>query len=323
MSTAERTAQDAPIAPSPAPEPPSRPRRRRRMIDGIPTPGPVESIIKGIVLLICCAAVVVPFIGVVSTSIATPEQVTDAGGFVLLPKGLDFDSYRLIFAGGVVTRALGVSIFVTAVGTAISLALTASLGWALSRRGTFGNRPLLLIVLISLLFGPGIIPGYLVVQRLGLLDTLWALIIPTCVSAFNVVVVSSFFVQLPQEILDSAKVDGAGELQLFLRIGLPLSKAVFAVVGLFYAVGYWNSFFNALLYLNDNSKWPLQMVLRTYVVQGTQLGSQDIGIDTASLPPQISLQMAILVVSVLPVLIVYPFLQRHFAKGMLTGAVKG
>jgi putative aldouronate transport system permease protein len=323
MSTAESTAQDAPIAPSPAPEPPSRPRRRRRMIDGIPTPGPVESIIKGIVLLICCAAVVVPFIGVVSTSIATPEQVTDAGGFVLLPKGLDFDSYRLIFAGGVVTRALGVSIFVTAVGTAISLALTASLGWALSRRGTFGNRPLLLIVLISLLFGPGIIPGYLVVQRLGLLDTLWALIIPTCVSAFNVVVVRSFFVQLPQEILDSAKVDGAGELQLFLRIGSPLSKAVFAVVGLFYAVGYWNSFFNALLYLNDNSKWPLQMVLRTYVVQGTQLGSQDIGIDTASLPPQISLQMAILVVSVLPVLIVYPFLQRHFAKGMLTGAVKG
>ncbi|UEJ81406.1 carbohydrate ABC transporter permease [Brachybacterium halotolerans subsp. kimchii] len=318
MSTAQSTRPTA----APAPEAPKR-RRRRRMIDGIPTPGPVESIIKGIVLLICCAAVVVPFIGVVSTSIATPEQVTDAGGFVLLPKGLDFDSYRLIFAGGVVTRALGVSIFVTVVGTAISLALTASLGWALSRRGTFGNRPLLLIVLISLLFGPGIIPGYLVVQQLGLLDTLWALIIPTCVSAFNVVVVRSFFVQLPQEILDSAKVDGAGELQLFLRIGLPLSKAVFAVVGLFYAVGYWNSFFNALLYLNDNSKWPLQMVLRTYVVQGTQLGSQDIGIDGASLPPQISLQMAILVVSVLPVLIVYPFLQRHFAKGMLTGAVKG
>ncbi|WP_227488270.1 carbohydrate ABC transporter permease [Brachybacterium subflavum] len=321
MSTAESTAQSTRPTAAPAPQAPRR--RRRRMIDGIQTPGPVESIIKGIVLLICCAAVVVPFIGVVSTSVASPEQVTDAGGFVLLPKGLDFDSYRLIFAGGVVTRALGVSIFVTAVGTAISLALTASLGWALSRRGTFGNRPLLLIVLISLLFGPGIIPGYLVVQQLGLLDTLWALIIPTCVSAFNVVVVRSFFVQLPQEILDSAKVDGAGELQLFLRIGLPLSKAVFAVVGLFYAVGYWNSFFNALLYLNDNSKWPLQMVLRTYVVQGTQLGNQDIGIDGASLPPQISLQMAILVVSVLPVLIVYPFLQRHFAKGMLTGAVKG
>jgi multiple sugar transport system permease protein/putative aldouronate transport system permease protein len=293
------------------------------VIDGIQTPGPVETVIKAIILVICCALVVLPFVGVISTSIATPEQVTEAGGFVLFPTGVSWDAYRMIFSGGVVTRSLGVTILITVIGTTLSLVLTACLGWALSRRGTFGNRPLLLIVLISLLFGPGLIPSYLVVQSLGLLDTLWALIIPGCVSGFNVVVVRSFFVQLPQEILDSAKVDGAGEFQLFTRIGIPLSKAVFAVIGLFYGVGYWNQFFSALLYLNDNSKWPLQMVLRTYVVQGTQLGSEDIGLDTASLPPQTSLQMAILMVSVLPVLIVYPFLQRHFAKGMLTGAVKG
>jgi putative aldouronate transport system permease protein len=298
-------------------------RKRKRTIEGLPAPGIIESVIKAIVLTICCAAVIVPFLGVISTSIATPEQVTDAGGFVLFPKGIDLDAYRLIFSGGVVTRSLGVTIAVTAVGTALSLILTGCLGWALSRRGTFMNRPLLLVVLISLLFGPGIIPSYLVVQGLGLLDTLWALIIPGCVSGFNVVVVRSFFVQLPDEILDAAKVDGAGEFQLFTRIGLPLSKAVFAVIGLFYAVGYWNNFFNALLYLNDNSKWPLQMVLRTYVVQGTQLGTEDIGLDTSQMPPQTSLQMAILMVSVIPILIVYPFLQRHFAKGMLTGAVKG
>jgi multiple sugar transport system permease protein/putative aldouronate transport system permease protein len=276
-------------------------RGRRRVIDGIQTPGPVETVIKAIILVICCALVVLPFVGVISTSIATPEQVTEAGGFVLFPTGVSWDAYRMIFSGGVVTRSLGVTILITVIGTTLSLVLTACLGWALSRRGTFGNRPLLLIVL----------------------NTLWALIIPGCVSGFNVVVVRSFFVQLPQEILDSAKVDGAGEFQLFTRIGIPLSKAVFAVIGLFYGVGYWNQFFSALLYLNDNSKWPLQMVLRTYVVQGTQLGSEDIGLDTASLPPQTSLQMAILMVSVLPVLIVYPFLQRHFAKGMLTGAVKG
>lgn len=298
-------------------------RKRPRVIDGIATPGPAEAAIKGVILTIACAMVVLPFVGVFSTSVASPEQVTKAGGFVLLPTSIDFTAYQMIFSGGVVTRALGVTTVVTVVGTALSLALTATLGWALSRRGAFGNRPLLLLVLISLLFGPGIIPSYLVVERLGLLDTLWALIIPTSVSAFNVVVVRAFFVQLPQEILDSAKVDGAGELQLFLRIGLPLSKPVFAVVGLFYGVGYWNAFFNALLYLSDASKWPLQMVLRTYVVQDTQLGGQDLGIDTASLPPQTSLQMAILVVSILPVLVVYPFLQRHFAKGMLTGAVKG
>ncbi len=297
--------------------------RRPRVIDGVATPGPAESVIKGIILTLACAVVVLPFVGVFSTSVASPEQVIKAGGFVLFPTGIDFTAYRMIFSGGVVTRALGVTAFITIIGTTISLVLTATLGWALSRRGSFANRPLLLLVLISLLFGPGIIPSYLVVERLGLLDTLWALIIPTSVSAFNVVVVRAFFVQLPQEILDSATVDGAGELQLFLRIALPLSKPVFAVIGLFYGVGYWNAFFNALLYLSDASKWPLQMVLRTYVVQDTQLGGQDLGIDTAALPPQTSLQMAILVVSLVPVLIVYPFLQRHFAKGMLTGAVKG
>lgn len=298
-------------------------REKPQMIDGIATPGPTESVIKAIVLAIACAAVVLPFVGVFSTSVASPEQVTKAGGFVLFPTGIDFTAYQMIFSGGVVTRALGVSLLVTVVGTSLSLILTTTLGWALSRKGAFGNRPLLVLVLISLLFGPGIIPSYLVVERLGLLDSLWALIIPTSVSAFNVVVVRAFFVQLPKEILDSAKVDGASELQLFLRIGLPLSKPVIAVVGLFYGVGYWNAFFNALLYISDASKWPLQMVLRTYVVQGTQLGGQDLGIDTSSLPPQTSLQMAILVISIVPVLIVYPFLQRHFAKGMLTGAVKG
>ncbi|MEN5075343.1 carbohydrate ABC transporter permease [Isoptericola cucumis] len=298
-------------------------RRTRPVVDGVVRPGPTENVVKAVVLTVACALVILPFVGILSTSIATPEQVTEAGGFVLFPHGIDLDAYRTIFAGGVVTQALWVSIFVTAVGTVVSMLLTATLGWALSRRGTFGNRPLLLLVLISLLFSPGLIPSYLVVQRLGLLDSLWALIIPTSVSAFNVVVVRSFFVQLPGEIMDAARIDGASEWQLFTRIGLPLSKPVLAVVGLFYGVGYWNAFFNALIYLSDQSKWPLQLVLRTYVVDGTQVGAQDLGIDPASLPPQTSLQMAILVVSIIPVLIVYPFLQRHFAKGMLTGAVKG
>ncbi|MCP2265863.1 carbohydrate ABC transporter permease [Promicromonospora thailandica] len=297
--------------------------RRRPVVDGVALPGPFERTVKAVVLTVACALVVLPFVGIVSTSLATPEQVTEAGGFVLLPTGIDLSAYRMIFAGGVVTQALWVSVVVTSVGTALSLALTTTLGWALSRRGAFGVRAMLLVVLVSLLFNPGIIPSYLVVQRLGLLDTLWALIVPTSVSAFNVVVVRAFFVRLPAEILDAARIDGASEWQLFRRIGLPLSKPVLAVVGLFYGVGYWNAFFNALLYLSDASRWPLQLVLRTYVVDGAQLGSQDLGIDAASLPPQTSLQMAILVVSVVPVLLVYPFLQRHFAQGMLTGAVKG
>ena len=292
------------------------------MINGLPAPSAFESVAKAIFLTIVCALVVVPFIGIISTSLASPAQVTKAGGFVLLPKSINLTAYKSIFVGGVVTRALWISIGVTVVGTALSLLLTAMLGWALSRKGTFGNHVLLLLVLVSLLFSPGMIPSYLVVKQFGLLDSLLALIIPTCVSAFNVIVVRAFFVGLPDELLDSARIDGATEWQLFRHIGVPLSRAVLTVVGLFYGVGYWNSFFNALLYISDSSKWPLQLVLRTYVVDSTQLGAQDLG-TTEALPPQTSIQMAILVISIIPILVVYPFLQRHFAKGMLTGAIKG
>lgn len=316
------TKGDAPVTSTSSTRPPRR-RRSGVLVDGVARPGPVETVIKTVVLTIACALVILPFLGIVSTSLAAPEQVIAAGGFVLLPEAIDLTAYRSIFTGGVVSQALLVSGFVTVVGTTLSLTLTATLGWALSRRHTIGNRALLLLVLVSLLFNPGIIPSYLVVQQLGLLNSLWALIIPTSVSAFNVIVVRAFFVGLPAEVMDAARIDGAGEWQTFCYMGLPLAKPVLAVVGLFYGVGYWNAFFNALLYISDQSRWPLQLVLRTYVVDGAQLGAQDLGAEAGALPPQTTLQMAILVISIVPVVIVYPFLQRHFAKGMLTGAVKG
>jgi putative aldouronate transport system permease protein len=279
--------------------------------------------IKGVVLVVACAVVVLPFVGIVSTSLAGQRQVTNSGGFVLLPDSASLAAYRAIFAGGVVTRALVISIAVTVVGTAISLVATATMAYALSRPRSFGHKPLLLMVLLTLLFTPGIIPSYLTVKELGLLDSYWSLIIPVAVNGFNVIVMRSFFMGLPTEILESARIEGAGELTMLRRIVLPLSKAVLSVIGLFYAVGYWNAFFNALLYLNDNAKWPLQLVLRTYVVNNAELGVSQVGAGSEALPPQQSLQMAILVVSVVPILLVYPFLQRHFSKGVLTGAVKG
>ncbi|MGP5290717.1 carbohydrate ABC transporter permease [Brachybacterium tyrofermentans] len=285
--------------------------------------GPFETAFKAIVLTIACALVIIPFIGILSTSIAPAEQVTEAGGFVLFPRDIDLTAYRSILSGGVVTRALLVSIFVTGVGTLLSLALTATLAWSLSRRGTVANKQMLLLVLVSLLFAPGLIPTYLVVRQFDLIDSLWALILPTAVSAFNVIVVRAFFVNLPEELIDAARIDGASEWQIFRRIALPLSKAVLAVVGLFYGVGYWNAFFNALLYLNDASKWPLQMVLRTYVINGTEMGTAEMGQAVEAAPPQTTIQMAILVISIVPIVLVYPFLQRHFTKGVLTGAVKG
>jgi multiple sugar transport system permease protein/putative aldouronate transport system permease protein len=276
---------------------------------------------KGVVLLIFCAVVIIPFVGVISTSVAPNKQINESGGLVLLPKSINFAAYESLFAGGVVTRALFVSIFVTIVGTLLSLTVSCLLAYALSRPGFVAGRPILLVVLFSMLFSPGIIPLYLTVKGVGLLDSIWALIVPTMISAFNVVVLRAFFMNLPNEITESARIDGAGELKTFSYIVLPLSKAVLSVIGLFYAVAYWNAFFSALLYLNDSRLWPLQLVLRTYVINDTQLGSAELG--TELLPPQASIQMAILVVSIVPILLIYPFLQRHFAKGVLTGAVKG
>ncbi|MFE5258619.1 carbohydrate ABC transporter permease [Streptomyces coelicoflavus] len=292
------------------------------VIAGMTPPSRAVRALKGLVLAALCAVVVVPFLGVVATSLAPRKQVVEAGGFVLWPSSVSLDAYEAIFSGGVVSRALVVSLGITVAGTAVALASTITLAYALSRPGSFGSRPMLMIVLASLLFGPGLIPSYLLVQSLGLLDSYWSLVLPVAVNGFNVVVMRSFFMELPQELLDSARIDGAGEMQILLRVVLPLSKAVTAVVGLFYMVGFWNSFFSALLYINDTGKWPLQLVLRTYVVNNTALGTDQISASEA-LPPQQSIQMAILVVSIVPILLVYPFLQRHFAKGMLTGAVKG
>lgn len=296
--------------------------KRRVAVAGIEPPSVVMRGVKGVVLTVCCAVVAIPFIGVISTSLATQKQVTDSGGFVLIPDQVTMAAYRAIFAGGVVTRALGISLFITVAGTAISLACTATLAYALSRPHSFGHKPLLMLVLFALLFTPGIIPAYLVVKDFGLLNSYWSLIVPTAVNAFNVIVLRAFFMGLPAALIESARIDGASEATILRRVVLPLSKAAMAVIGLFYAVGYWNAFFNALLYINDTSKWPLQLVIQTYVVNNAELGTGQLAPGQV-LPPQQSLQMAILVISVVPILLVYPFLQRHFAKGVLTGAVKG
>ncbi|MBN6041937.1 carbohydrate ABC transporter permease [Amycolatopsis sp. 195334CR] len=285
-------------------------------------PSALAKAVKAVVLTVCCAAVVVPFLGIVATSLATREDVTAAGGFVLFPRSINFDAYQAILSGGVVTRAVLVSLFVTVTGTLLSLTATTLLAYGLSRRGTVLHRPFLLLVLMPLLFTPGIIPSYLIVKNLGLLDSYWSLILPVLVNVFNVIVLRAFFMELPGEIIDSARVDGAGDGLILWRIVLPMSKAVLAVIALFYAVAYWNSFFSALLYLNDTAKWPLQLVLRTYVVNQSQLGVDQLGAG-AELPPAEAVQMAILVLSIVPVLLVYPFVQRHFTKGVLIGAVKG
>ena len=296
---------------------------RRRAASRLNRPGVPESVLKLVVLGFAVLVVVVPFLGIVSTSLSSKAHLDARGGFVLWPDAVSLEAYRSVLSGGVVTRALAVSIGVTVVGTLLSLLVTSMLAYGLSRPGSFGSRPALLVVLLSLLLSPGLLPVYLTVRGLGLIDTFAALVLPVLVSGFNVIVLRSFFLGIPAEVLESARVDGAGDWQVFTRIVAPLSKAVLAVVGLFYGVGYWNAFFGALIYLNDQSRWPLTLVLRTYVLNNTQLSAGDLGAGAEALPAQPALQMAMLLISIVPILIVYPFLQRHFTKGVITGAVKG
>ena len=282
-----------------------------------------EKAVKAIVLTVICIVVIYPFITVVATSLATQEEITRKGGLIVLwPEHPTVAAYKSIFSGGIVTRATMVSIGITVVGTLLSLVTTTAMAYALSRPIIFG-KAILMMVLFTLLFAPGIIPNYLVVKQLGLLNTYAALILPVMISAFNLVVMRQFFMGIPQELIDSARMDGANDLKILTHIVLPLSGAVVAVVALFYAVAYWNAFFNAMLYLNNNSMWPLQLILRNYVVQASPIpGSASPG-DEAGLPPAEAMHMAVLVVALVPILLLYPFLQRYFTRGVLSGAIKG
>jgi multiple sugar transport system permease protein/putative aldouronate transport system permease protein len=287
-------------------------------------PSPLVQVFKALALAISALLVIVPFWSVIATSLADQQTINESGGgMILWPSGgVSLTAYQAILSGGVVTRAMIISIGITVIGTLLSLAATAGLAYWLSRQGSFWSKPMLFLVLGALLFSPGLIPNYLLVKQLNLLDSWWSLVLPVLVNAFNVIVMRAFFQALPQELFESAEIDGASSATILIKIVLPLSKAVLAVIGLFYAVAYWNAFFNALLYIQSTDKWPMALVLRTFVVNQTTIGGDQVGA-TEVLPPQLPLQMAILVVALVPILILYPFLQRHFAKGVMIGAVKG
>lgn len=267
-----------------------------------------------------CFCALYPMLAVLATSLSTREEIAANGGLVLFPTKPSLEAYRLILSGGIVTQALVRSIGITVVGTTLSLAVTVMMAYALSRRDLWGGRFFLMTALLTMLFSAGIIPNFLVVKQLGLLDTYASLILPGVISAFNLIVIRSFFMNIPQELLEAARIDGAGDVKILLRIVLPLSKGVLAVIGLFYGVGYWNSFFNAMLYL-DSDKWPLSMILRQYVLLGSPLQDSAAGAEVAA--PSQAIQMAVVVTSLIPILIAFPFVQRFFTAGVITGAVKG
>ncbi|MEO3876393.1 carbohydrate ABC transporter permease [Nonomuraea sp. B12E4] len=285
-------------------------------------PRPVAVALKALALVLTCAVVIFPFLVVISTSLATKQQIDANGGYVIWPTRISFEAYKQIFNGTQVSRSIVISVGVTAVGTAFSLLCTVLAAYGLSRRQSLFHRGLLSFVLFTLLFAPGMIPVYLMVKQLGMLNTYWSLIIPTAVSAFNIVIVRGFIQAIPRELFDAARMDGAGEWRILRSVVLPNSKAVVAVVGLFIAVGYWNNYFGPLLYLNDTEMWPLQLVMRTFVLDNTVTSNAQ-AIPGYVAPPAQSVQMALVAIATLPILCVYPFLTKHMSKGMLTGAIKG
>jgi len=278
--------------------------------------------IKVLILAFSVVVMLYPFVHVISVSLSDPAAYTP-GDLLLWPRGFTTAAYELVLGGGIVPRALVVSIGITLLGTLLSMIMTVTLAYGLSQtRRVPGSRFVLMLVLFSMLFSAGVIPNYLLVRSLGLLNTYLSLILPGVISAFNLVVIRNFFMNIPEELLDAARIDGAGELQILARIVLPLSKAVLAVIALFYGVGYWNAFFGAMLYLDDPRMWPVQLVLRQYVLQAEPLPGSVIENTGVRLTPE-TIQMTVLVLATVPILIAYPFLQRFFTKGVLTGAIKG
>ncbi|MFH9263288.1 carbohydrate ABC transporter permease [Streptomyces sp. NPDC017546] len=277
---------------------------------------------KGTVLVLACAAILFPLWIVIVTSMSSVRTITEAGGLVVVPRGITLVAYQELLGGGQVTRAALVSVGVTVIGTAFSMTVSVLCAYGLSRSGSLLHRPLLVTLLATLFFGAGLIPTYLLVQGLGLTDTYLSLILPSAVSVFNILVLRSFFMSVAPELLDSARIDGAGDVRILWTIIMPLSRAVLAVIALFYAVGYWSAWFNASIYLSDQNMMPLQNVMMQLVLKQERPTGLAQAINTGQLSP-LSIQMAVMVLALLPVAVLSPFVQRHFKKGMLTGAVKG
>ncbi|MGY1401085.1 carbohydrate ABC transporter permease [Streptomyces sp. SS10] len=285
-------------------------------------PSPAGQAGKGLALGLACLAILFPLWIVVVTSLQTKRTIDEAGGLVVIPKGITFVAYQELLGGGQVQRAALVSVGVTVVGTLFSMAVSVLCAYGLSRSGSLGHRWILMSLLATMFFGAGLIPTYLLVQALGLTDTYLALILPSAVSVFNILVLRAFFINISQELVDSARIDGAGEWRILFRIVMPLSRAVIAVISLFYAVGYWSAWFNASIYLTDQDMMPLQNVMIQLVQKQERPVGLSAQINTGQLSP-LAIQMAVMVLALLPVAVLSPFVQKHFKKGMLTGAVKG
>lgn len=264
-----------------------------------------------------------PLYYVVIVSVTPYIEVMKNGGFVIWPEHFTFQAYKEIFSSARIPQALKITVFITVVGTTLNIAVTTLLAYPLSKKSVPGRNLILMGLVFTMIFSGGIIPLYILVRSLGLYDSVWALVIPGMVSTFNLLIVKTYFENLPSEIEEAAKVDGCGDVTTLFRIVLPLSAPIMATIGLFYGVTHWNEYFKGIFYISDKTLMPMQVVLRSMIQSpnvSTELSVNSLALD--ALPPE-TIKMAVVVVATLPLLVIYPFLQKYFIKGALLGSVKG
>jgi putative aldouronate transport system permease protein len=280
----------------------------------------IGQLVLWVIMVILAIVMIFPFVYVLAVSFSSYKDAV-SNSLLIIPLHPTMQAYNWVLQNGGVLQGLGISLFSSIVGTAVSMFLSVTMAYALSRSEVPGIKVALWLVLLTLLISPSIITKYLVVRQLGMIDTLWALIIPSALNPFNVVVMRQFFLAVPSELIDSARLDGATDWHILWRIMLPLSKASLAAIGLFYSVEIWNSFFEPTIYLNNQQLYPVSVILRMIVLQST-IPSEALSPGQTP-PPDLTIQMAVVVLATLPILLLYPFLQRYFTKGVLTGSIKG
>ena len=249
------------------------------------------------------------------------SQFINQGMISFLPKGINFDAYKIVFQNAQIWSGYKNTILYTVSGTLINLVCTAMCAYPLSRKDMYGRGVLTVLVTLTMFISGGLIPLYLVVSQLKLLNTMWAIVLPPAISTYNMIVMRTSFSAIPKSLIESAYLDGANELQILANVILPLSKPILATMALFYAVSHWNSYFPAMIYLNDQAKYPVQVIMRDIVIQGDLAHSGDI---TGSFNViATNYKYAVIIISVVPILMVYPLLQKYFTKGVMIGAIKG
>ena len=278
------------------------------------------SVFVWVFLIFSLVVTLLPFLHMIAVSFSGDLYVMQ-GKVSLWPKGFSVKMYEYVFEDTRIFRAYGNTILYAVLGTLISLAVTATGAFVLSKRRVIFHKFFSWMILATMFFGGGMVPTYLTVKNYGMLDTIWAVLIPGAVSTWNFIIMRSFFDAFPDEIEESGKLDGLSDVGVFVSLVLPLSKAVLATIGLYYAVSLWNNYFTPLIYLNNSDLFPLQLILQELLFAGSSnnatVGSGDV------LVVEESLKYATIIVSIVPIIAIYPFLQKYFVKGVMLGSVKG